>query len=89
MGYPYKETGFEIRNTANCHLCLFYFAQLLEKNKLYVDEEVVKLQREILKKDEENYKNIPDAIFSFDCGEDTITRKTITQYIKIYNMSIK
>ena len=60
-----------------------------EKNKLYVDEEVVKLQREILKKDEENYKNIPDAIFSFDCGEDTITRKTITQYIKIYNMSIK
>ena len=24
----YKENGFEIRNTTNCRLCLFYFAQL-------------------------------------------------------------
>ena len=30
-----------------------------------IDEEVVKSQIEILKKNEENYKNVPDPIFSF------------------------
>ena len=54
----------------------------VKKNKVYIDEEVVKSQIEILKKNEENYKNVPDPIFSFDCGEGTISRKIITQYIK-------
>ena len=44
--------------------------------------EVVKSQIEILKKNEESYKNISDPIFSFDRGQDTITRKTIIHYIK-------
>ena len=44
--------------------------------------EVVKSQIEILKKNEESYKNIPDPIFSFDRGQDTITRKIIIHYIK-------
>ena len=46
-----------------------------EKSKVYIDDEVVKSQIEILKKNEENYKNVPDPIFLFDCGEGTITRK--------------
>ena len=53
-----------------------------KKNKLYMDEEVVKLQIEIPKKNKENYKNVPDPIFSFEFGEGTITRKTVTKYIK-------
>ena len=52
------------------------------KNKLYIDGEEVKSQIKILKKNEKNSKNVPDPIFSFDCGEDMITRKTITQCIK-------
>ena len=82
IGYTYKENGIEIRNTTNCYSCLFYFAQLLWKNRLYIDEEVVKSQIEILKKNEENYKNVPDPIFSFDWSEGIVARKTITQYIK-------
>ena len=53
-----------------------------KKNKSRMDEEVVKSQIEIPKKNEENYKNVPDPIFSFDFGEGTITRKTVTQYLK-------
>ena len=53
-----------------------------EKSKLYINVEVVKSQIEILKKNQENYKNVPDPIFLFHCGESMITRKTITQYIK-------
>ena len=79
MGYTYKGNEFEIRNTTNYHLP-FYFAQLLwKKQSIY---RWGSRQIEILKKNEENYKNVPDPVFSFDCGEGTITRKTITQYIK-------
>ena len=74
MRYTYKENGFEIRNTTNCHLYLCYIAHLLWK-KMDIDEEVVKSHIEILKKNEENYKKVLDPIFSFDCGEGTITKK--------------
>ena len=60
----------------------FILHNYCENNKLHVEEEVLKSQIEIFKKNEQNYKNIPDTIFSFDCGEGTVTRKTITQYIK-------
>ena len=60
----------------------FILHNYCEKNKLYIDLEVVKSQREILKKNEKNYKNVPEPIFLFDCGEDTITRKAITQHLK-------
>ena len=50
----------------------------MKKNKLYIDEEIVKSQIGILKKNEENLKNVPDHI-SFNCGEGMITRKTISQ----------
>ena len=59
----YKENGFEIRNTTNCHYVCFILHNYHEKNKLYIDEEVVKSQIGILKKNEENFKNIPDPIF--------------------------
>lgn len=54
----------------------------MKKNKLYAHEGVVKSPTEILKKNEDNCKNILDPIFSFDYGEGAITRKTVTQYIK-------
>ena len=82
MGYTYKENGFEIRNPTNYHYVCFILHNYCEKSKVYIDEEGVKSQIKIHKKNEENYKNVPDTVFSFDCGEGTITRKTITQYIK-------
>ena len=48
-----------------------------QKNKLHPDEEVVKSEIKILKKNEENYKNYLEPIFSFDYVEGTITRKAI------------
>ena len=62
-----------------CSILLNYWKK---KNKSRMDEEVVKSQIEIPKKNKENYKNVPDPIFSFDFGEGTITRKTVTQYLK-------
>ena len=75
MCYPYKENWFEIRSNTN----VIYACFILHN---YVNEEVVKSQIEILKMNEESYKNIPDPTFSLDCVEGTITRKKITQYTK-------
>ena len=60
-------------------ICVFILHNYCEKNKLYLDEEVLKSEIENLKKNKEKYKNILHSIFLFDCGEATITRKTITQ----------
>ena len=43
------------------------------RKKLCIIEEIVKSQIEILKKNEENYKNVSDPILKFDCGDGTIT----------------
>ena len=48
-----------------------------------MDEEVVKSQIEIPKKNKENYKNVPDPIFSFDFGEGTIPEKQSHSILKI------
>ena len=45
-------------------------------------EEIVKSQIKILKKNEENYRNVSDPILKSDCGDGTITRKNLTQYIR-------
>ena len=51
----------EILQTA-VYVC-FILHNFHVKNKLYIDEEVVKSQIGILKKNEENFKNVPDPIF--------------------------
>ena len=71
----------EVLPTVIC-ACSILLNYCEKKNKSRMDEEVVKSQIEIPKKNKENYKNVPDPIFSFDFGEGTITRKTVTQYLK-------
>ena len=82
MGYPLKKVDLKLESLPIVIFDYFILHNNCEKNKLFVDEGVVKSQIKILKKNEENYKNIPDPVFSFDCDEGTITRKTIIQYIK-------
>ena len=60
----------------------FILRNYCEWKKLCIIEEIVKSQKEILKKNEENYKNVSDPILKSDCGDGTITRKTLTQYIR-------
>ena len=74
---------FKLETLPTAIYACFILHNYCEKSKFYIDdEEVVKSQIEILKKNEENYKNVSHPMFSFDCGEGTITRKTITQHIK-------
>ena len=60
----------------------FVLHNYCEKNKLYIDEDAVKSQIAIIKQNEERYLNTPDPVFSFDCGEGVIARKTIATYIR-------
>ena len=70
----------EILTTA-IYVC-FNLHNYCQKNKLHLDEEVVKSEIKILKTNEGNYKNYLEPVFLFGCVEGTITRKTIRQYIK-------
>lgn len=47
---------------------------------MYIDEEVVKVQMELIRASKETFKSLPDPIFSFVDGEEVI-RNTLTEYI--------
>ena len=59
----------------------FVLHNYCEHHKSYVDNEQVKTQMKLMKKNEEQYKNLPDPLFSYICGEGEVTRDTITKYL--------
>ena len=65
------------------HAC-FVLHNFCERHNQFVDEEQVKVQMEISKRNEN--KNIPDPIFSCSDGEGEVIRKVLTDYILDINV---
>ena len=59
----------------------FVLHNFCEKNKSYIDEELVKYQIELIKKNEDEHKNVPDPIYSSNEGEGAVVRRTLTNLI--------
>ena len=60
----------------------FVLHNFCEKHKSYINEELVKVQKEHLEYSEVLHRNIPDPTYSIDEGEGAIVRKTLTSYVK-------
>ena len=52
-----------------------------ERHSVYINEEQVKTQLELLKTNETQFKNLADPIFSCVEGEREVIRKALTDYI--------
>ena len=61
-------------------LILSYITYICEKNKSYVDDELVKIQIDLMKKNENEHKNTPDPIYSVNEAESgkKVIRRTLT-----------
>ena len=59
----------------------FVLHNFCEKNKTYIDDDIVKYQIDEIKANENKFKNIPDPVYSVDEGEGQIIRKTLTSLI--------
>ena len=68
-------------NNSIIYAC-FVLHNFCEKNKVYIDEEQVHARMEVMKINEQTYKNKPDPIFSCENGEGEVIRRALTEYIK-------
>ena len=51
------------------YACFILHNFCCERHNVYIDEEQVKVQIKLMKRDENNFKNLPNPIFS--CSDDT------------------
>lgn len=61
----------------------FILHNICEENRSFVDEDLVKTQREIGNKREEDAKSLPDPVFSFDSSEGALVRDVLTKYVRL------
>ena len=59
----------------------FVLHNFCEKNKSYIDKDSVKYQIDLIKTNENEFKNIPDPVYSVDEGEGQVVRRTLTNLI--------
>lgn len=48
---------------------------------MYVDQDLVDSQIQLMKENEDQFKNTPDPIYSCDVGEGSVVRTTLTQLV--------
>ena len=61
----------------------FVLHNFCENRNSYIDEELVQFQMNKIKENEENYRNIPDPIYSINEGEGEVVRRTLTTLVQI------
>ena len=59
----------------------FVLHNICEENKSYVDDELVNIQTDLMKQNENEHKNTPDPIYSVNEAEGAVVRRTLTNYI--------
>ena len=64
----------------NSHLCLFCVTQFLWIS--YVDKDLVKLQMEVAKRNNEGIDSAPDPVYLCNISEWEVNRRMLIEYIK-------
>jgi hypothetical protein len=77
-----KKVDLKLESVPTVIYACFVLHNFCEKNKSYVDEDQVRLQIELIKRNENRNKDMLDPIFSSNAGEGEVIRRIITNYIK-------
>ena len=59
----------------------FILHNFCEQHNICIDEELVKIQIEVINENKRNFRNLADPIFSCIDGEGEVIRKALTEYI--------
>ena len=60
----------------------FVLHNFYEYHNTYVDEDLVKLQIEVAKRNNEGIDNAPDPVYSCNISEGEVVRRVLMEYIK-------
>ena len=77
-----KKMDFKLEKIPTITYACFVLHNLCERRSVYINEEQVKTQLEVLKTNETQFKNLADPIFSCIEVEGKVIRKALTNYIK-------
>ena len=77
-----KKVDLKLESVLVVVYACFVLHNFCEKNKSYVDEDQVKSQIELNKRNENQNKDMLDPIYSCNAGEGEVVRRIITNYIK-------
>ena len=73
---------FKLEKIPTIIYACFVLHNFCERHSVYISEEQVKTQLELLKTNETQFKNLVDPIFSCFEGEGEVIWKALTDYIK-------
>ena len=59
----------------------FVLHNFCEKQNAYIDQDVVNSQVEVIKRNEAQFKNIPDPTYSYNEDEGNVIRKILTDIV--------
>ena len=73
---------FKLEKISTIIYASFVLHNVCEQHSVYINEEQVKTQLQLLKTNETQFKNLADPIFSCIEGEGEVNRKALTDFIK-------
>ena len=76
-----RKIDFKLETIPKLVYACFVLHNFCEKNNATVDQDVVNIQIECIRKNETEYQNIPDPIYSYNEEEGIIVRETLTELI--------
>ena len=77
-----KKMGFKLEKIPTIIYACFVLHNFCERHSVYINEEQVKTQPELLKTNQTQFRNLADPIFSCVEGKGEIIRKALTDYIE-------
>ena len=76
-----KKLDLKLETIPTVIYACFILHNFCERHNSYIDEDQVKIQLDLLRKNEKTFKNLPDPNFSCIDGEGEVIRHTITEFI--------
>ena len=73
---------FKLEKISTIIYASFVLHNVCERHSVYINEEQVKTQLQVLKTNETQFKNLADPIFSCIEGDGEVNRKALTDFIK-------
>ena len=82
MVNPTQKMNLKLSNVPTVIYVCFVLHNFCEYPNTYVDEDLIKLQIEVAKRNNEGIDNVPDPIYTCNISEGEVVRRMLIKYMK-------
>ena len=79
---PTQKMNLKLSNISTVIYICFVLHNFCEYHNTYVDEDLIKLQIEVAKRNNEGNDNVPDPIYTCNISEGEVVRRMLIEYMK-------